>query len=480
MKKITKSLVAIILAALMLCPASFAMTEQEAKGSYEYMVLDNVANVIDKYYKFDVTKERVMNAAFKEKLMHPDGDLEDMISTMMSSLDKNSSYLTKDEYAYMMQHTISGEFAGIGVSINRISGRIVVISPMVGSPAEAAGILPNDVIAYVNGEDVLDATVEYVQSVVTGPVGTTVNIGILRGTEIKYFDITRAKISETTVIPEILDENIGYMRVTNFNQNTPDEAEKALAEFDEKGINKLIVDVRNNPGGELSAAVRFCGLFVPKGVVAHIRYKESINNEIYYSELEDKKYDLVVLVNDGSASASELFSGSIQDTYAGMLIGVTTYGKGTVQTIFPYSPTGGALRLTIAEYLTAGGRSVNEVGVTPDYTIENKTEFRDTSGFSELDVTGELKAGDENENVLALEQRLVFLGYMEDTADEVYDETTEDAVETYQVYRNLSSTGVADINTLMNINNVDYEKIEFDVDCQLDAAINYLTKGTIE
>lgn len=479
MKKNTRVLIALIIAFVMFSSPAFAITEQESRGTYDYLMVENVAGIVSNYYRFDTTREYLMNAAFYEKLIHPDGDIEDMISAIMSSLDKHSSYMTKEEYEYMIAHTISGEFAGIGVSINRISGRIVVISPIIDSPADAAGILPNDIIAYVNGENVLESTVEYVQAKVTGEIGTSVNIGILRGTEILYFDIVRAKINETTVRTKILDSNIGYIMVTNFNKNTAEEAKIALEEFDEKGIEKLIVDVRNNPGGELTAAVNFCDLFIPKGVVAHIKYKDSSNNEIFYSQLKEKKYELVVLINGGSASASELFSGSVKDTYSGTIIGETTYGKGTVQTIMPFNPTGGALRITIAEYLTAGGRSINNVGVTPDYSIENKFEYRDTSELVDMKVTLELKSGDENEAVLALEQRLVFLGYMEDVADEVYDEKTVDAVKTFQAHRNLGAIGEANVETLMNLNNIDYDNIKFSVDCQLDTAVKYLATGVI-
>ena len=481
--KINKRIACIFLAVLMLASIQlFAFADemtQEEYGDYQYQVLEYAAKIIANNYKFDTKIPYLLTAAFYEKLTHPDADLEDMIARMMDSLDPHSSYLRSEEYQQMVNHSISGEFGGIGVSIIERSGRIVIIGVMEDSPAEKAGILPYDVIASVDGVSVLGKSTEYLQTYASGAIGTSVNIGIIRGGQELSFDLIRAKIKDNTVSATI-DEGVGYIHVSRFNQTTTPDTKRALAAFDALGIDKIIIDIRNNPGGERQSAIDFCNLFIPKGVVASIHYLEEENTEYFYSELENPKYKLAVLINGDSASASELFAAAAKDTEAAVLIGETTYGKGTMQSIIPFSYTGGALRLTIAEYYSPKGNKVNDVGVIPDQTVLNKTETHDTSYFAELNVQEESGLDDDSSNVLALEQRLDFLGYGPGMVDNIFDGKTEKALRTYQVYRNLPATGTLNMETALDLNNLDYENIEFYVDEQYETAKNYLKTGKFE
>lgn len=481
MKRINKRILCALLSLIMLLSAQlsvFADMTQEEWGDYQYGVLEHAANIIAAYYKFETKTPYLLTAAFYEKLTNPDADLEDMIAKMMSTLDKHSSYLTREEYQYMKNHTISGQFGGIGVSIMERSGRIVVVAPIEGSPAQKAGIMANDVIASVDGVSVLGKSAEYLQMCAAGEVGTTVNIGIIRGGEELSFDLVRDVIKETTVSADF-DEGVGYLRVNRFNQTTAPDAKRALAAFDALGVDKIIIDIRNNPGGELQSVVDFCNLFIPKGVVASTHYLDENKDEVYYSNLEETKYKLAVLVNSSSASAAELFAAAVKDTEVGIIIGETTYGKGTMQAILSFPETGGALRLTIAEYYSAGGNKVNGIGVIPDQTVINKTETRDVSYFAELDVTNESRIYDDSENVLAVEQRLDFLGYNVGIIDTKFDEKTESALLTYQTYRNLPTTGTLNVETALDLNSIDYENLMFNVDLQYDTAKNYLKTGAL-
>ena len=214
--------------------------------------------------------------------------------------------------------------------------------------------------------------------------------------------------------------------------------------------------------------------------MASVHYLDEEETEYFYSDLENPKYKLAVLINGESASASELFAAAVKDTEAGVLIGETTYGKGTMQSIIPFQYTGGALRLTVAEYLSAHGNKVNNVGVIPDQTVENKTETYDVSYFEDIDVTSESKINDDSQNVLALEQRLDFLGYNVGTVDTVFDEKTQKGLSTFQVYRNLPVTGTLNTETALDLNSIDYENLRFEVDLQYETAKNYLKTGKFE
>ena len=474
-----KRIICILIAVFMLVSAQslvFAEPMQEETGAYQYRVLEYAARIISKYYKFETDSGYLLNAAFYEKLTNPDADLEDMISKMMSTLDKNSSYLKKDDYQYMQNHTISGEFGGIGVSIIERSGRIVVVAPIANSPAERAGILPNDVIASINGISVLGKSAEYVQSLAAGEVGTSVNVGIIRGDTNLSFNITRDVIKESAVLADI-DEGVGYLKVSRFNQTTTPDTKRALAAFDALGVDDIIIDIRDNPGGELQSVIDFCNLFIPKGVVASTHYLNESEDEVFYSDLEETKYSLAVLVNGDSASAAELFAAAAKDTEAGIIIGETTYGKGTMQSIIPFNQTGGALRLTMAEYYSAAGNKVNGIGVIPDQTVKNRTETKDVSYFANLDLTDESKIYDDSENVLAIKQRLEFLGYYNGELNTVFDESTEKALKIYQTYRNLPLTGTLNIETALDLNSIDFGNIMFYVDEQYESAKKYLKTG---
>lgn len=466
-KYIYKSLSVLFALIIVLTVSAAAM---EPPGDVQYAYIQEMAKYINKNYKFEITVEELLGAALKEKLTNSSAGFGDMVAAMMNILDENSSYLPEEEYNRLLEERVLGEFTGIGVSITSRSGRVIVVSPIAGSPAHAAGIQPNDIIVGVDGEDVSNTSMEYVRSLIVGAPGTSVRVSVLRGDKVIDFDIVRAKIQDVPVTYKVKDD-VGYIQITAFNNNTAKGVREALSKFDSLGIDRIVLDLRYNSGGELNSAVELCGLFVKKGAVATIEYKDPQKNEVFYSELKNPRYKLAVIINEGSASASELFAGAIQDTKAGMVFGTTSYGKGTVQQILPLV-TGGCLRLTIAEYLTAGGRSINKVGIKPDVYVENTKRIPDTSHFADIDFTNVYSRGSESEGVLAIEQRLVLLGYM-DEADSVYDEETEEAVKTYQAYRGLPATGVADLYTLLDINNLEYD-VPFPVDNQLDMAIDYL------
>ena len=308
-----------------------------------------------------------------------------------------------------------------------------------------------------------------------GEPGTSVRLGIKReGVDgILYFDIVREIIKVNPISFKVLEDEIGYIKIQTFNSNTEEYLRKALDEFDSKGITKLIIDVRYNPGGSLEQVVDVAKHFVPnKGPIVHIDYKKPEDKQTYYSDIEDSKYQLVVLVNEWSASASEIFAGAIQDSKAGTIIGVKTFGKGTVQQLIPLKK-GGAMKLTMAKYLTPSGVAIDGVGIKPDIVVKNEKQKIDVNTLEKLEITRRMELGDTGKDVLAAEQRLKILGYKTEEPDEMLDEETYLVVKNFQSDRGLFPYGVLDITTQIYLENA-ISDVEIEVDKQLEEAIKVL------
>lgn len=295
--------------------------------------------------------------------------LEGALKGMLQSLDPYSDYYTSEEAADIYSE-LSGSFTGIGVYIEKKDGYTNVQSVMKGYPAEKAGMKNDDLIIAVDDVDIKNMELSQVSKLIKGPVDTSVSLKIKRGQEFLTLVVKREEIKEKLVEYEILENNIGYIELITFNGTPIVEVKKALKEFEDKNVEKIILDIRNNGGGSLYQAIEIARLFVPKGKpVVHIREKNKAL-VTYVSTVQNKKYKLILLVNKNSASASEILAGAIKDTKAGTLIGTKTYGKGIVQTLFPLE-NGGILKLTTAEYLTPNKTSIHGKGIEPHIIIEN-------------------------------------------------------------------------------------------------------------
>lgn len=456
-------------------PSAAALPLNLSAGQLQYAFISSLADYIVQNYKFDITRQTLMEEAFYRKLVDPSATLNDLIYYMMELLDDHSMYLTEEEYMGLLQEDIEGEVVGIGVTITEKNGRVVVMSPIKDSPAFRAGIKPNDIIISIDGKDTSGLGIDAVRELVLGEIGTSVKVGILRGEETLFFDIMRDTIKDIPVTYDIKKNGIGYIAITSFNKNVCEAVDEALLEFDKHKIKKIVIDLRYNPGGELDEVIELCRKFVPRGVIATIDYSElsGREDEVFTSTLLSPKYKLAVLINDGTASASELFSGAVQDTGVGKIFGTTSYGKGTVQEIIPLT-SGGGIRLTVAEYKTRSNKPIHRVGITPDVVVRNTYRVMDTSHFKDLTFERlSVETGDTGEDVLAIEQRLEFLGYMEE-ADDKFDAATADAVTRFQTNAGLVANGRADFNTLLYLSGQDYSLPVF-VDKQLEAAVSYLS-----
>lgn len=371
-KNISKKFLPIILAFTLIIasPSTLALGEveqpqqMEQAEQQEYNVkkaltfLENLIKFVKLNYAYEVTEEQLVEGAIKGAL---------------SVLDGYSSYYTENEFKELNE-TLSGEFGGIGVHITEKDGYILVVSPIKGTPGFKAGILPEDLIVTVDDVDIKGFTTQKAASLIRGEPGTTVKLGIRRNGEDKllYFNLTRAIIEINPVEYEILKNNIGYIKITEFNDHALENVIKVLGEFDNNKVKKVIFDLRNNPGGGLNEVLNILRFLIPEGPLVHIRDANE-NIRTYNSYLDAPKYKLAVLVNGGSASASEIFAGAVQDRGVGTIIGTKTFGKGTVQTVLTLV-NGGGLKLTTAEYLTPNKNPVNNVGIEPDIIVENTTE----------------------------------------------------------------------------------------------------------
>lgn len=289
---------------------------------------------------------------------------------MVESLDDPySEYLDAEAFTHLNEMT-DGTFGGIGVVLGQHNKEFVVVSPMEGSPGAKAGIEAGDKILKVNDIDTKGRTLEDVVRTIRGKKGTNVKL-LLEHKNGEQFtaDIVRDDIKIQSVAGKMLpDSKIGYIRIAMFNENTGEEFKKAYEKLEQEGMQATLLDLRHNPGGLLNECVKVSNYIVPKGPVVSITDKQG-NTKVYESKLEKVKYPLAVLIDNGSASASEIVSGAVQDTKAGKLFGVKTYGKGCVQSIFHITPETG-LKLTTAMYYTPSGRSIHKVGVSPDVEIE--------------------------------------------------------------------------------------------------------------
>lgn len=296
------------------------------------------------------------------------------ISGLMTNLDAHSSFLDEKAFEDTKVQT-QGEFGGLGITVGMKDGALTVISPIEGTPADKAGVKSNDVILRIDGNATLGITLEEAVSKMRGKPKTPITITIVRKGEPKPFDINiiRDIIKVDSVYAKnIEDENILYLRVTNFDQKVTKESAKFIKEFtkNNKNAKGIILDLRNNPGGLLDQAIGLTNLFVDKGVIVSQKGRDAKENLEYSAKKDEKITDLplVVLVNSGSASASEIVSGALQDLKRAVVIGEETFGKGSVQVILPLNEKE-ALKMTIARYYLPSGRTIQNKGVTPDLEV---------------------------------------------------------------------------------------------------------------
>jgi carboxyl-terminal processing protease len=297
------------------------------------------------------------------------------IEGMVKSLDGNSAFMPPHEFREMQEET-RGSFGGIGIRIGVEDGQVVIVEPMDGTPASKAGLKQGDRIMKIDGQPTQGLTLQEAIRRMRGPVGSRLVLGIIRhgGVEPEEVSLTRAKIELKTVESQLLDGRVGYIKVRGFHETTLQETEKALNHLTQQKMEGLVLDLRNNPGGLLSQSVKVCNLFVDEGLIVvstEGRVRNQNSRFMANGGGQYRQYPMIVLINAGSASGSEIVAGALQDLQKATVIGTKSYGKGSVQTIFPLQD-GSGLRLTTAHYFTPSGRNIDHVGIVPDIELSNE------------------------------------------------------------------------------------------------------------
>lgn len=420
--------------------------------------MKKVINFVIDNYQYEVNQEDIINGLY-------DG--------FFGILDDYSQYYTPEEYKAMLEDT-AGEFTGIGVQIIDSNGQIVVVTPLPGSPALEAGIKPGDVIKYVDGADVTGLTTSQASLLIKGKEGTHVKIGIVRGQENLNFDLIRSTVVTSVVEGKITDNNTGYLKVTDFSDNTVELVKKELAKFDEKNVKKIVIDLRNNGGGTLKAAVDMLNLFVTEGPVVYVDYAATGKEDVYESKLKEQKYKIALLINGGSASATEVFAGAVKYKNEGVIVGTKSFGKGIVQTLYPLV-NGSGVKFTTAEYFSVDKKPVHKIGITPDIVVEN--EKIDLSEYPEFSNEKKSALGSVSLDVLAAEMILDTLGYDVNEPDGVYDQSSFEQVVKFQKDNFLYAYGTIDIATQKALYGALVNHTEENIeDLQLKAAMEALNK----
>ena len=319
--------------------------------------LSEIVNILDRHFIGDIDMERLYEGLFT--------------GFVYGVGDPYTTYLPRGVFERYMQN-IEGSFTGVGLFVTPEpeGNRVRVISPIEGGPASEAGIWPNDFITHVDGERVTGDLLDQAIAMMRGPVNTEVVLTIFRESSNETFDVTilRRVIDVPSVFTDMLENNVGYIRISSFEGTTANQFRSALTDLTAQGMEGLIIDVRNNPGGLLHSVAEITNMIVPEGTIVYTEDRGG-RERSFASDQNYLGIPLVILVNQNSASASEILAGAVKDLEAGVLVGETTFGKGLVQSIYRLSD-GSALKVTVARYYTPSGISINEVGITPTYVVE--------------------------------------------------------------------------------------------------------------
>ncbi len=335
----------------------------------------------DLYKKIDLFGE-VLEKISKEYVDEVDQSksMDSAINGLLQSLDPYSAYMTPESFEGMQTET-SGEFGGLGIEVGMEAGVVKVISPIDNTPASKAGLKAGDYIVKINNTQVQGKTLMQAVDLMRGPVGSSIEITVRRRGVKKalIFNITREVIQVQSVKSELIDNNIGYIRITSFNENSSEQIKDKINKLNKnKDLKGYILDLRNNPGGLLSQAIKISDFFLENGEIVSTRSRQASENRKWFAKKGDltNGKTLIILINYGSASASEIVAGALKDHKRAIILGENSYGKGSVQSIIPLKNRG-AIRLTIAKYYLPSGKSISEVGVTPDIEVaEGSDDFK--------------------------------------------------------------------------------------------------------
>lgn len=446
-----KRLFAIVLTVILLGNVNaYAMSTEEATIQLKVMM----DFIMENYVGSEVTEEDLYDAA---------------LEGMFQELDKYSEMYNTDEYDEFMED-VSGSYVGIGAYIQQMDNYIIIVEPMKGSPAEKSGLKAGDIIVAVDGKDLKDYPYDVGIQMLKGELDSKSVLTVKSGQSTKEVTVTRKEIHVNAVKSIPLNElrpnekkeakdAIWYVDIDSFNATVANDFKEVIEEAKKDKIKGLIIDLRNNTGGYLDQVIEMCDMVIPEGVIISAKDKQG-NMEVYSSTLKKAPFQLVVLTNEYTASASEVFTSAVQDSKTGIIVGENTYGKGIVNVIYNFGPDT-KIKMSVKEYFSRNGNKINGIGIKPDILVAVPDFI--------MDVDETMEVGYKSETVKQLEDILVYLGYIKE-ADDLYDSQTEEAIKKFQLINKITRDGIADENTIIKLNEalfIDQTKR----DIQLDKAI---------
>lgn len=445
----------------------YAATSDTADLDTQMSNLEQYIEYIHKYYKDDVTYNQLVDGAFNGVIQ----SLGDPYSVYFGGTEEGENFI----------EAVTGEFVGVGLSLEEFDGKCRVVAPIPETPADKSGIKSGDIILKVDGTNTVSKTLDEVVSMMRGQEGTKVTILVERDGKSLSFTLTRAVIKTVSVYSKVLDNQIGYIQITSFDNDTNTEFKNALAALEKQGIKSLIIDERNNPGGLTNTAMDIANQLMPKGPISYFMTKGEVVESYFADGSSNFNLPTVLLVNEGSASASEILAGALQDSKTAKVVGTTTFGKGVAQVIFDY-PKNTETKLSMYYFVTPDKHTIHHVGITPDYTVQNTAKADAEAlaekymGFAPMSEKVKPVAGAIGLNVYGAQQRLALIGYPV-TVTGLMDAATVDAVKKFQKEYGLYASGTLDYTTM---NTLDKMSVNFITgakdakDLQLQKAIDLL------
>lgn len=443
-------------------------------GEGSQKMIDAVVDHLIIYGRYEDITERGLYRAAAERMLKENPELyTTALKGMLESIDQYSEYYTPEESEDLMI-SVSGEIVGIGVTIDFTDPEAAVVASVIAdTPAERAGIKVGDSIVSANGENLRGAKSEVVLSRIRGEEGTEVYLEVERDGAILGFTMIREKIVGTSVTSEVFEEDgkkLMYIRVHGFVSNTALKFKEALSEADKQGITNLVIDLRDNGGGIFEQAVAMAENFVPAGkTITTADYKLDLLDQVFEGTAKNpKKYNTVILINNYTASASEVFAAALRENELAVTVGQSSYGKGTIQSINSLS-VGGMIKFTTGFYLTPNGNNINGTGIKPDVAVENTFHRPNKADYDEFAYNRVYSMGDTGAEILAAKKYLSLYGLYQGEMNEVFDRELYYAVYAFQAQADLFPYGVLDLTTQINLRNyLDIVKIE--QDDQMEAA----------
>ncbi len=453
--------------------SAFAAPE-ETEYSGEFNVYRSIIDFIAENYIDDsYNSNDIMLKGLSEALEYNEPLLIEILKATLESMDDYSEFYTAEEFK-QFQERINKTFYGIGVSVRQTEeGYVEIVGFTEGNDnAQKAGFMVGDKIIKVNGDDVTGLGLQAVCDRLIGEEGTTVSVTVQRDNTKVELTAPRVAVNDNTVAGAVLKGNIGYIQIITFGARTSDEFAEQLDVMREKGVKKIILDLRNNGGGILTAATNIAKMIVPKGKIIDVKYRQPEYNLTYNSTLDKKEFDFTVLVNEHTASSSEILASAIQDSGAGKIVGEKTYGKAVIQNT--YTMKNAAIKLTVGRYITRNGNEINNVGIKPDVEVKDTVSGLDMSQYTPFDFTERVSLGGRSKNVKSAKEKLGMLGiYKGETESDMLNKELKSALKEFQRQNDIISYGVLDIVTQQAIDNA-MSKIKISDDKQFETAYTLL------